>query len=309
MLNTKNKKKQIVDFTFSGTLGDAFLVLCKLSDYHKNTGHNVRLHRQSEFVEFDDLISKLCSLFPYVEYVIPCTYFDSKSGLKRPSFNGDYINTTISGISAKEFPHDPHYIHFDPYPVLDLNPASFSKTSLNIGIQLHTGKLATNYKGLSIEWIKSVITFLNIHFDKKIEFYIFGTGEGYDDTDLNKLLILQNTNVLVGETSFVDWVSSIVSLDFFITPEGFSAYLAMSQKIPSLVFYTSDLILLGIHEKWRNRSVFIDVVRHDILSKGYRYLMRLIYNRQQGWGGLVPCSSGFVLDIINQQIKKDKLRL
>ena len=68
----------------------------------------------------------------------------------------------------------------------------------------------------------------------------------------------------------------IVSLDFFITPEGFSSYVAMSQKIPSLVFYTSDLILLGIHDKWRNSSVFIDVVRHDILSKAYRYLMRLI---------------------------------
>ena len=308
-MNTKTKKPRIVDFTFSGTLGDAFLVLCKLSDYHKNTGHNVRLHRQSEFIEFDDPISKLCSLFPYVEYVIPSTYFDSKSGLKRPSFNGDYINTTISGISAKEFPHDPQYIDFDPYPILDLNPASFPKTSLNIGIQLHTGKLATNYKGLSIEWIKSVITFLNIHFDKKIVFYIFGTGEGYDDKDLNELLNLPNTNFLVGKTSFVDWVSSIVSLDFFITPEGFSSYVAMSQKIPSLVFYTSDLILLGIHDKWRNSSVFIDVVRHDILSKAYRYLMRLINNRSQFWLRLVPCSSGFVLDIIKQQIKKDKLRL
>ena len=303
-MNTKTKKPQIVDFTFSGTLGDAFLVLCKLSDYHKNTGNHVRLHRQSEFVEFDDPISKLCSLFPYVEYVIPSTYFDSKSGLKRPSFNGDYINTTISGISAKEFPPDPHYIDFDPYPLLDLNPASFSKTSLNIGVQLHTGKLATNYKGLSIEWIKSVIIFLNIHFDEKIEFYIFGTGEGYDDKDLNELSILPNTNFLVGKTSFVDWVSSIVSLDFLITPEGFPSYIAMSQRIPSLVFYTSSLILLGIHDEWRNSSVFIDVVRHDILSKGYRYLMRLISNKSQVGRGLVPCSPEFVLNTINQQIIK-----
>ena len=70
-----------------------FLVLCKLSDYHKNTGNHVRLHRQSEFVEFDDPISKLCSLFPYVEYVIPSTYFDSKSGLNSPfAINGVVAN-------------------------------------------------------------------------------------------------------------------------------------------------------------------------------------------------------------------------
>ena len=90
----------------------------------------------------------------------------------------------------------------------------------------------------------------------------------YDDKDLNELSILPNTNFLVGKTSFVDWVSSIVSLDFLITPEGFPSYIAMSQSIPSLVFYTSSLILLGIHDEWRNSSVFIDVVRHDILSKG-----------------------------------------
>ena len=60
------------EFCFSGTLGDAFIVFCKLNHYCKMTKEDIILRRYSRHISFDGIISDLFSFNNKIHYQLPC---------------------------------------------------------------------------------------------------------------------------------------------------------------------------------------------------------------------------------------------
>ncbi|MBN2373084.1 hypothetical protein JXL19_04790 [bacterium] len=263
-------------FCFSGTLGDAFIVYCKLYDHWKKTGKNIKLTRYDRNVYFDNPISELFAVTPFIEYQIPCIYVKNKNELiqKIKSPEMPYINACWFSQNDP-FPQDPPYIKMDPYPESFIEPFKNigHDPKINIGIQLHSGKRKTNFKGFSIAWLKSLRRILP---DSRYNILLLGTGDGYNKKRLDLFCRERSITNLVGKLPIKEWLRNILSLDFFITFEGFAAFFAMSQRIHSLVFYTTNRILVSVHPAWRKDNHIIMLAReNNILIKAiHKYLFK-----------------------------------
>jgi len=261
---------ELAHFCFSGTLGDAYIVYCKLYDYWKKTKKHIKLYRYSRHIDFDKPISELFSLAPFIEYQVPCTYIKDGNDLKKKIKNKDIPYINICWYSQLgPFP-DPPYIKMDPYPEVFLEPIKGIKSDSNftIGIQLQSGKRGTNFKGFSVKWLKKLRKILP---KADYEVFLFGTGDGYNRDKLELFCKKYEIKNFVGQLSFLDWLRHILSLDFFITFEGFSAFFAMSKKIPSLVFYTTDRILIRVPQSWRRDNIIMS-------GKNNTNFLKLLYN-------------------------------
>jgi hypothetical protein len=234
------------EFSMSGTLGDAFIVFCKLNEYAERTGEDVTLYRYSRHPDFDDLIEALFAHSDRLSYHRPC--------LEPGDVNGEitdpvapYVNVFWDGKGAEGYPDDPDGIRMDPFPEMNIDRRELT-TTFDVGIQLHTGKPGSNFKGLSLGWISDVRAELPAD---EYTIHLYGTGDGYSPREYKRLGDREGIQNHVGETDFNEWLQHLVSLDYYIEPEGFSGFFSMSQRIPSLMFYRNEEILLRVPPDWR----------------------------------------------------------
>jgi len=288
---------QIEHFCFSGTLGDAFIVYCKLYDYWKKTGKNIKLTRYDRNVYFDKPISELFAITPFIEYQIPCIYVKNNKELidKLKSSDTPYINTCWYSKNDP-LPQDPPYIKMEPYPEAFIEPFKNIRNDsrMTVGIQLHSGKRKTNFKGFSIAWLKRLRSLLP---DSRYNIVLFGTGDGYNKKRLELFCKKYYIKNLVGKLSLIDWLQHILSLDFFITFEGFAAFFAMSQRIHSLIFYSTNKILIRVPPAWRNDNHII------MLAKDNNILTKIIHKYFFKANFLSPLSVNQVKSLIDLKVE------
>ena len=257
------------DIHFSGTLGDAFIVLCKIYNLHKKTGKKYKLYRYSSWPEMDIPIMKLIELFDYIEYPEKCRTVKNKYELINILTGEEtYINPSWNGYTDESWNKDPEGISMDPFPNLGLNSWPKVNNLKRIGIQLHSGKSKGNFKAFSFTWLDKVLKYIPAN---KYEIHIYGTGDGLKNSSIKLLTTKYGLYNHVGKTDFKEWIFMLAGLDFLITPEGFSAFFAMSQRVKTLAFYTDYQILGRVHPEWRKGNI--------LMSAGWRDLPSRIYNR------------------------------
>ena len=282
-------KKQIenIQIAFSGTLGDAFIVLCKLYGRHKKTNEQYELIRYSQHPNMDGFIKSLFKTVSFVEYKTPCKVVKSKNDLqdKLSQLSFDYLNVSWDGTDHGTAKSDPAGFDLDPYPRLAVPKIDLNRKSFKIGIQLHSGKIHGNFKGFSMKWISDLRKWLS---KEKFEIYLFGTGDGYSLSKVEQLCKKQRIKCLAGKTDFMEWLSYIKSMDFFITPEGFSAFFAMSQRVRSLVFYTDYQILGRVHPDWQRENIIMSAGQENILGRILNRISRTAVKRNRLFAPLKP---------------------
>lgn len=250
-----------ITFVTSGTLGDCFIVYCKLYDYHRRTGRNVRLIRYSRHPQHDGVISTLYSQVPFVEYELPCRPLPSPRYLwnlvdKMPAGHY-YINANHDG-AANSIAPDPDFIRMEPFPKYHtVSRPSMIEDGFHVGMQLHSGKPGGNYKGFALAWVGKLISAFQ---NQPITWHLFGTGDGYNPLELEQLSQGWGVWNHVGKTGFLEWVASIKRMTAFITLEGFAGYFAMSQRVPTYVYTpVPDATLNRTPPAWRHDNVIVDI--------------------------------------------------
>ena len=265
-------------FVTGGTLGDMFFVLCKLYDYHKKTGRRIRIIRYSMTTELDGAINQLYKLAPYVELepcIKTCSNSESDKKIKEIAEHLPYINQmhdgcseTMEVVSANTsivgLP-DPEYIRMEPFPDFDIPLQEFGDDNFHLGLQLHCGSLGSNFRGLNPTWVARLSRKLQ---DDNVTVHLLGTGDGYDKAEIEKLEQISNIRNWVGTLSFTEWLTLMKSMNGFISLEGFSAFFAMSQKVPTIMYnqYAQKLDC-HIHPEWRRGSLIIDINLNKFVRK------------------------------------------
>lgn len=248
-------------FSMAGTLGDAFIVYCKLYDYWKRTGQNIGLYRYSAHVNFDKPISEFFNNIPFVEYLAPCIYNEYGGIRNIKNLKAPYIDTHWDGQT-------------EPYPEVFIKSIKSGKNKFHIGIQYRCGRggKGSNRRGISLKWIRDLRKILPSEF---YSIFLFGTlVEDEDQEEIENFCQCNNIKSFVNKTDFSEWLARILGLDFFITFEGFSAYFSMSQKVPSLVFVIVPEVLNAIHPEWKKNNIIYQIkhpLRYRLLRKSPHY--------------------------------------
>jgi hypothetical protein len=226
---------------YRGTLGDSFIIFCKLINLTRDA--EFELQRYSDHKQFDEILVEFYSRVPKIHYKTPCK---SSEMFEKDLKTGIFLNVGCGKDSFNGPFDDPAGFEMEPYPKYPLK--KIKSDSKVIGIQLHSGKLFRNYKAFHLSFIKKLV----LNGPKDVHWRLFGTGEGYNLSQINRLcrqLCIEN---LVAKTSFSEWLRHLKSVDLLITPEGFSAFFALSQKIPCYVYYTQKEDLVRFHPEWMN---------------------------------------------------------
>lgn len=289
-------------FVTGGTLGDMYIVLCKVYDHHRKTGKQVRLIRYSCSTELDGAINQLFKFAPYVE-LSSCRKTNSNAEsiekILEATKTFPYLNQKYSGRPVSEqFSSiaDPDYITMEPFPSFDIPSLELEGEKFNIGIQLSCGSLGRNFRAFTLKWI--------IKLSKKIKnlrtkIYILGTGDGYEQKELKQLDRISNIQNWVGKTSFSEWLSLMKSMDVFISLEGFPAFFAMSQKVPTILY---DQYVYGIdnaiHPVWRDNGAVIKIGSNKVLKK-IRYWKMKYLKRKNLYS---PRNLSFVVNFIEKNM-------
>jgi hypothetical protein len=260
----------IKEFSMCGTLGDVFIVYCKLYNYWEKTRKKVSLHRYNRYVNLDKPISDFFFNIPFVEYLLPCKNVASPEEIPEEDLlAAPYINIYWDGNARGGDINDPPYIKMEPYPEVFIQPDSRADTKkLCIGIQLNCGSHLGNERSFSLRWIKKLRKILPAN---KYSISLFGTLTKKGSIRKTETFCLENNiENYVGKTTFLKWLSKILAVDFFITFEGFPAYFAMSQKVQSLVFFIAPSILTRIPPVWRKENIIWRIVyplRYRLLKR------------------------------------------
>ena len=296
-------------FVTSGTLGDMYIVLCKLFDYHRRTGKQVRLIRYCSITELDGAINQLFNIAPYIE-LQPCHKTAShdetvdciKDATKNFAFISPMWDTQLddsrfaSADKTLEDYADPKYITMDPFPTLDIPVRDLGEDIFHIGIQLHCGSVGRNFRGFSLEWVAKLSHKLR---DLKVTIHILGTGDGYEKSELKQLSQIPNMRNWVGETSFSEWLSLMKSMDAFIALEGFPAFFAMSQKVSTILYDQFSYGIL-IHPLWRKDNVIVNL-NSNVFVRKKRY-WKVKYLKQKNLYS--PSNWEFIRSFIAKNLKK-----
>ncbi len=250
---------------FSGTLGDAFIVLCKLYGRHKVTGEYFRLTRFSSHPQMDGVIEALFKAVSFAEYVTPCQIATSHNDLCRKLNESpyDYINAKWDSSEYSIYPDNQKDVEYNPFPELNLEPVELK--GKNLGIQLHCGTVGHNFRGFSVNWVVSLAKRLE---NLEVTIHVLGTGSGYNKHELEQLGQISNIRNWVGKTKFLEWLSLMKSMDAFISLEGFSDFFAMSQRVPTFLYNQYIHGIMGsIHPAWRDTSRIVNLNSNRIISK------------------------------------------
>lgn len=234
----------------SGGIGDLFIVACKLYSNWKKKGTQFILQRYDPTKGYDAPLTALFKQFPFISYRTPTKDLNELSADLHTG-KGIYLGVAADGSAFGAVKTaDPKGYTMEPYPQLIAKKKKH--TGINIGIQLQTGKERGNFKGLPLRWIERLIK----KSPQGIIWHLLGTPTNYDPQQVEAMCKKHGIVNHVGKTTFDEWLKQIADLDYYITPEGFSAFFALSQGISCHVFYRIEEDLRRIHPAWKKHAQF-----------------------------------------------------
>lgn len=287
-----------VTYYYGGTLGDSFIVFCKLYELRQRVSNPIKVFRVTSHEELDPVINSLFSLLENVTHQsIKCNSIQEEmSTLRSFSDENSLLSTVWDGNDWSEpgagwCETDADGIKMEPFPNISLPGSSAllkeDKEPITISIQLASGKKGENYKQLSYLWIILLIYRIS-KIKKPIKLVLLGTNIKLPLWFKHLVKSFPFTLILVNKTSFREWLSLIKATDFFITPEGFSAFFAMSQRVKCLVFYSDYQIIKRVHPDWRNGNILISVGWSNFKSRIRYRFNKLVFGHSQKLWPLPP---------------------
>ncbi len=269
MLQTKDQNTTVV---FGGTLGDAFIVFCKLHSVHQTSGTQFNLIRYDLHPEYDTAIAELFRLSESLHYEIPCTKFQTVAKVLEAIGHcpHPYINGKWEKNEEETLPLD--YTSLNPFPDIPLELPTFANSNPRVGIQLSCGLEGHNFRGFSLDWLAKIRRSLPA---ERFDLYLFGKlAEGsqsaYRHDDIARIAHQHGVITLVNSLSFKQWIGYIKSMDYYISMEGFSAFFALSQKVKVLLFNQQPYrqhLEGSIHPAWRAYSHILNINANPIRRK------------------------------------------
>jgi hypothetical protein len=244
-----------LEHLFSGTIGDAFVALCKLMS--RPDLAPFRLRRMCRHAGSDATIGRLVALFPGVDYEPDFHRFATVGEMRDYAFaNSDrYLNIFADGDGRGNEPDDPPGFTMTPHPDLRLAPGLARPPAPVVGIHLHSGTPTSGPRILATDTVAELCSALG---DADVRVVLLGTGDVYDAAELARLADLPpNVTNLVGRDTFEQWVAMLAVLDLLIAPEGLATFLALSQRVPTLVLYQTPAAILRMPAEWRQLAVCV----------------------------------------------------
>lgn len=198
------------EYITSGGLGDAYIIALKLSTIN----NPVKIYHKLD--KSENRSSKINVILKWVECVKEVEFVNYD--LDIPEVTTDPKDKNPSGINMRYFPR----WFQDPIVKYWRNETERTYTVIQVNSGMKDGR---NEKILKRGYLKEII-------DKKERVILVGTHSKYEDIDSYKNLI-NSTNLekvchTVGQSSY------------FIGPEGFLSFVALSHKRFSTVYYTSQ---------------------------------------------------------------------
>ena len=290
-------------YYFSGTLGDALIVVSKLYYVFVNSGETpLSVWWVTSNPEMEGLIEDLIAQCYWIKYegksVLESTdeefnycnnimlrglcYVSAAWGHRNRGFIRDYAGKEFQGAFATLFPDFQVVQSFGGFP---------SGTKV-IGIQVNTGKKNRNEKSFSSKFINELI---------RKRFDLLGCKVLLLGTERPRDLVVPNDNVvdLVGKLSFHEWTSCIKRLDVLVSPEGFPCFYALANRVRVLAFFRDYQIVARISPEWRHYFTGFYVNSRSLWSKFQRRFYLLILNRPPR---LNPMSTEQVFSFIHSSI-------
>lgn len=251
-------------FYSGGTLGDAYIIACKLYDYHKRTGKRIKLFRYTCHHGLDSIVSQLFEYFPFIQdHTIHCKGIeDVCDRLEKISKIHPIINSNADGKAPEGYPFekDPDCIRMEPFPKLDIPKYSRGEKK-RVGIQIQSG--SHGGRGFSIRWIRKVLRYLSGR-----EYEVVLMGHNYDQKEkIRGLMETYKFSDYVNKGDFDDWLSLIKSCDYFVSFEGFASFFAMSQKVKTLMFNQYRYPIAAIHEEWLTHSLVVELNKNKYINR------------------------------------------
>jgi hypothetical protein len=241
---------------FSGTVGDAFVALCKLVS--RPDLAPFRLRRMCRHRGAEATIARLVSLFPEVDFDPDLLQFDTIEEMRDYAFANcaRYLNIFADGDGRGNEPDDPPGFTMMPHPSLSLMSDVAMPAPPVVGVHLHSGSPASGPRVLSTH---TVAEFCNAMRNTDIRVVLFGTGNVYDAAELAVLddELPGNVTNLVGRDTFEIWVAMLARLDLLIAPDGLAGFLALSQRVPTFVLFRTPDAILRMPVEWRHNAVCV----------------------------------------------------
>ena len=200
-----------LEFSTGGTLGDAYITLLKLMSYGDIP---IKVFHYTQCPEWKDKIKDIYSLLPNIEV----EFVDSQR------FDLIHIDSTDKSFPQVFFPG------FNKiYP--------WSEFKNYIVIQAHAGKdVGRNSKKISKDYLNTLIQLLNKYYSYNV-IVLLGTDKEYSK--------IEGCLNLIGRTDIRAMLAIIANASEFVGPEGMGAFMALSHRVPSTVFYASQLAVLN----------------------------------------------------------------
>ena len=126
---------------------------------------------------------------------------------------------------------------------------SNNKNSINVGIQVNSGKRFKNEKIIRPADLEKLVEYFSFH---KYKVKILGTEDIYNE----KKYKYNGITYLVNKLNFSEWLSELKGLDHLITPEGFPLFFALDHQVKCIGFYDFEYIFDRISPSWRKNGEF-----------------------------------------------------
>lgn len=259
----------VTEYLFSGTLGDAYVALCKLQSVARL--EPCRLRRMCRNPGTDAMISSVAALFPGVSYDPDYIHFDVIADMRQFAFsNADrYINIFWDGDGRGNEPDDPPDIAFVAFP--DLLPLELLSPlpPAMVGIQLKSGSRSEGQRWLDPQWVIELSELLG---RAGCTVSLLGIPDGYSEDEFNSLGNIQNcVHQSYKDGNVASWLYYLGSVNFLVTPEGFSSFFALSRGVPSLVVFENADAILRMAREWRELAICVRPQTRQSVLGGARW--------------------------------------
>ena len=137
-----------------------------------------------------------------------------------------------------------------------------NKKNKTIQIHLQTGKYGGNYKELCFKSLRDLLKL--IKFDGNLILTGLGNNLSQDISILESNF--KCLNYIDKFSSIFELMNLILEVDCLITPDGFPAFFAMSNQIPTIVLYTFPYALRRATLEWLSNSYSISSISDNFHS-------------------------------------------
>lgn len=275
----------MINFAYSGHLGDLYIVLCKLKAYQlENNLDKVNLTRISfkSSSPFDVSIRQLVSQCKWCKF---SEFKDQVSSEKElydlvKENNFTYVSTEMYGHNYDNVElSDDIKLPEGKFP-LTVKPSSEKHIQINkvhILIHIQTGKWGGNYKEIDVNCLIRLLYMINKDFIVILTGFSKYLSKDVDNLSkkfkvINYLDQFKDINSLMGLLSSVDLV---------ISPEGFTSFYTMSLNKPLIFFYTYPYIMRRASFSWLAKSYSVNCSTTTFFEKVDYHLRKIIGIKQK----------------------------